>query len=234
MKVMTIVGISGSGKTTVAEGLIAALRGRGLRVASAKSIACGRGCKHAGSCKGCGQGFTIDTPGSNSYRHRQAGSQLVITRAAGETAVLFQEELSLSRLLPFFLGYDYVVLEGDYAAPVPRIVTGWKEEDVEERLCAPAFAVSGRAAAGREALFGLPAFDVTTPEGIEGLAELTLRMAAPWPGFPAAEFALRDSGGRELPLPESLREALLTALSAGEDLPAGGTLTIRLPGEGRL
>ena len=178
MRVFTIVGISGSGKTTVAEEVIRRLRARGLSVASAKSIACGRPgverCLAGGGSPHSREPFTIDTPGSNSYRHRQAGSQLVVTRAEQETAVLFQEELPFPRLLPFFEGYDFVVLEGDYDCPAPRIVTGWEPADVEERLNDLAFAVSGRAAAGRDRLGGLPAFDPADGEAMDALTRLIL------------------------------------------------------------
>ena len=93
MKLITIVGVSGSGKTTVAEALIRAFTAAGLSVASAKSIACGRPGIHRRQAPGLSPHqltpFTIDTPDSNSYRHRQAGSSLVLTRAATETALLF-------------------------------------------------------------------------------------------------------------------------------------------------
>ena len=174
VKMVTIVGVSGSGKTTAAEAVIRGLRERGRSVASAKTIACGRpGVTRREGLPPHREGeFSIDAPGSNSDRHRRAGSQLVITRAAKETAVLFQEELPLERVLAFFRDFDYVVLEGDYDAPVPRIVTGWEEADTAERMDRRTFAVSGRVAAGRESFRDIPAFDVTTPEGAAALAAL--------------------------------------------------------------
>ena len=137
VKILSIVGISGSGKTTAAEAVIRGLRGRGCTVASAKSIACGR-------------------PG--------------VTRREGLSP--HREELPLERVLAFFRDFDYVVLEGDYDAPVPRIVTGWEEADTAERMDRRTFAVSGRVAAGRESFRDIPAFDVTTPEGAAALAAL--------------------------------------------------------------
>lgn len=174
VKMVTIVGVSGSGKTTAAEAVIRGLRERGRSVASAKTIACGRpGVTRREGLPPHREGeFSIDAPGSNSDRHRRAGSQLVITRAARETAVLFQEELPLERLLAFFRDFDFVILEGDCDAPVPRIVTGWEEADTAERLNSRAFAVSGRVAAGRGEFHGLPALDVTTPEGAAALVAL--------------------------------------------------------------
>lgn len=178
MKIVTIVGISGSGKTTAVEEIIRGLRAKGYSVASAKSIACGqKGGHHGQDGPEDAPPFSIDTPGSNSDRHRRAGSQLVITRAARETAVLFQEELPLESILGIFSGFDYVVLEGDYAAPVPRIVTGREEADAAERLNGRTFAVSGRVAAGREEFSGLPACDVTTPEGAAALVSLVEQKA---------------------------------------------------------
>lgn len=179
MRIVTIVGVSGSGKTTAAEAVIRGLRERGSAVASAKTIACGRpGVTRREGLSPHREGdFSIDAPGSNSDRHRRAGSQLVITRAARETAVLFQEELPLERVLDFFRDFDYVILEGDCDAPVPRIVTGWEESDTAERVDGRTFAVSGRVAAGRETFRGLPAFDVTTPEGAAALAALVEQKA---------------------------------------------------------
>ncbi len=178
MRIFTIVGISGSGKTTVAENVIRRLRDKGFSVASAKSIACGRPgverCLAGGGRPHSQAPFSIDTPGSNSYRHRQAGSQLVVTRAQAETAVLFQEELPYSQLLDFFREYDFVVLEGDYDCPAPRIVTGWEQEDVAERINDLTIAVSGRAAAGRENLCGLPAFDPAKSHDMDALTQLIL------------------------------------------------------------
>lgn len=183
MKAVTIVGISGSGKTTAAEAVIRGLREQGYTVASAKSIACGRPgvTRKEGLSPHREEPFSIDTPGSNSDRHRRAGSQLVITRAARETAVLFQEELPLAQVLTILGGFDYVVLEGDYDAPLPRIVTGWEESDTAERINGRTFAISGRAAAGRESFQGLPALDVTTREGAAALTALVEKEAGEAP-----------------------------------------------------
>lgn len=236
MKLITIVGVSGSGKTTVAEALIRAFTAAGLSVASAKSIACGRPGIHRRQAPGLSPHqltpFTIDTPGSNSYRHRQAGSSLVLTRAATETALLFPQELPLPSLLPLLAPYDYVILEGDYDAPLPRIVTAVDPADAAERVTPRAFAVSGQAASRHRHLCGLPAFDVTTPEGASALASLTAQMATPWPAPATPALSLRDATGHPLPLPESLHQALaLALLSANTPLPPGAELTIRLPGE---
>ena len=75
MKVISICGISDSGKTTTAEHIIKELRRRGYSVGSVKEI-------HYDQ-------FKMDTEGSNTDRHRRAGSQLVTARGKYETDILF-------------------------------------------------------------------------------------------------------------------------------------------------
>lgn len=71
--VISVVGPSGVGKTTLIEGLIGILRDDGLAV---------------GTVKHAPHGFDVDRPGSDSWRHRQAGAELTLLAGAGG-AVLF-------------------------------------------------------------------------------------------------------------------------------------------------
>ena len=83
MKIVTIVGIRQSGKTSTVTALIEAIRSRGQKVGTCKTVFC--------------PSFSIDKPGSNTMRHHQAGSGLVTSRARHETALLFPEALPPSR-----------------------------------------------------------------------------------------------------------------------------------------
>lgn len=130
MRIVTIVGIRKSGKTSTVTALIEAIRARGKRVGTCKTIFCPT--------------FTIDKSTSNTMRHRRAGSELVCSRAKGETAFLYPEELPLSRVLAAYEGCDYVLLEGDYYAAVPRIVCAHTEEDLTPRMNRRTIAISGR------------------------------------------------------------------------------------------
>lgn len=71
--VVSLVGPSGVGKTTLIERLIPVLIGSGARVATVK---------HAP------HGHDVDKPGSDSWRHRAAGAQAVLL-AGADGAVLF-------------------------------------------------------------------------------------------------------------------------------------------------
>lgn len=182
MRILTVVGISSSGKTTVVENLILELKSRGYSVGTVKSISCGTRCKlmMSGVCKCSGggnhHGFTIDTSGKNSSRHRKAGSMQVTTWAEKETAVMYQRELSYEELVALY-DYDYLILEGDYFNFAPRIVTGKTEDDAAERITPMTIAVSGCVANEINTLSGLPAINVL--EDAATLADLVIEKTFP-------------------------------------------------------
>ncbi len=66
-KIFGFAGWSGSGKTTLVKAVIPALIERGLTVSTIKHT-------H--------HNFDIDKPGKDSYEHRMAGAQVVITGAS--------------------------------------------------------------------------------------------------------------------------------------------------------
>jgi len=132
MKLLSVCGISGSGKTTTIEHIIAELTKRGYRVGSVKEI-------HF-------EAFEIDPdPKSNTHRHRKAGARLVCARGLNETDLLFPEKLPMEKILSFYEGdYDWVIMEGVTDIPVPTIVTASTAEAVKERLNDMVFCISGR------------------------------------------------------------------------------------------
>lgn len=174
MKILTVVGISNSGKTTVVEGLIKELNARGYSVGSVKSISCGSRCHLLvnGKCK-CSAGrdhrFTIDTDMKNSARHRLAGSAQITTWAESETAVMYQRELSYKELVDLY-DYDYLIFEGDYYNHAPRIVTASTAESAKERITDMTFAVCGRIGEQMAELDGLPVINPVSD--ITALADL--------------------------------------------------------------
>lgn len=127
MKVFTITGLTGSGKTTVTENLIKELKKRGYTVGTVKEI-------HY-------EAFAIDTPGKNTYRHRQAGADTVTARAHYETVFCTMGHLPIYEVLSHYT-QDYSVLEGVRDAIVPEIVVCKEEEEPE--ISPLTFAVSGR------------------------------------------------------------------------------------------
>lgn len=102
MNVVGFAGYSGTGKTTLVERLIPALRRRGLRVSVIK---------HAH------HGFDIDHAGKDTYRHRQAGAFEVVVASSRRLALMreFEQEAALSvhhLIAELYEGVDWVLVEG--------------------------------------------------------------------------------------------------------------------------
>lgn len=159
MKIFTVNGITGSGKTTTIEMIIKELRARGRSVGSVKDI-------HF-------EGFAIDKPGGNTDRHRKAGSMLVTARGLKETDILYRQNESMENILCHYDNYDYIVLEGVLDMEVPQILTahekiGEKEIlELEERKLKNTICYAGRMSNVVDEYEGLPVFNAT-----EDIAEL--------------------------------------------------------------
>ena len=110
MKVMGIVGWSGSGKTSLVVEVLPILKGYGLKVSTMK---------HAH------HRFDVDKPGKDSFRHREAGaSEVLIT--SDQRWVLMHElrgepEPSLHEQLVRFSPCDLVLVEGYKHAAIPKL-----------------------------------------------------------------------------------------------------------------
>ncbi len=106
--VLAVSGLHNSGKTTLLEKLLPALRSRGLKV---------------GVIKHDGHDFTPDVPGTDSFRLREAGAQGVAVYS-GQRYLLTEEfRLTEQDLLALFErhGYDLVLLEGFKNSGWPKI-----------------------------------------------------------------------------------------------------------------
>jgi molybdopterin-guanine dinucleotide biosynthesis protein B len=147
MKVLSVCGITKSGKTTTIENIIKELKNRGYRVGSVKEI-------HY-------EKFAIDPdPHSNTRRHRLAGAGLVCARGLFETDLLFPEMLPMEKILSFYKNdYDWVVLEGVSNIPIPTIVTAHSEDDLNGKWSDMVFCVSGRIASQIKEHRGIPAIN---------------------------------------------------------------------------
>ena len=157
MKVFSVYGISDSGKTTTIENLIKGLKNRGYSVGSVKEI-------HS-------EAFAIDTEGSNTYRHKQAGAELVTARGMYETDVLFPKKLPIDDILELYT-QDYVVLEGVTDSEVPKILCAPDIQQIEEKLDDTVFAISGVISNEISESRGLPVINaITKAEKLVDLVE---------------------------------------------------------------
>ncbi len=155
MHVFGFAGFSGSGKTTLIEQLIPRLIARGLRVALIK---------HAH------HEFDVDTPGKDSYRHREAGaSEVLIT--SDQRWVLMHElrgetEPGLKDQLGYLSPCDLVLVEGYKRAEIPKIEVHRRETGKPLLYPADPFIIA--VASDEEIETGLPLLDLDDPDAIAG------------------------------------------------------------------
>lgn len=101
MRVFGLAGWSGAGKTTLLSKLIPALTTQGLRVSTLKHA------HHA---------FDLDTPGKDSWVHRQSGATEVAIVSANRYAIMHElrgePEPAIEELLPRLAPVDLLLIEG--------------------------------------------------------------------------------------------------------------------------
>ncbi|MBP1732888.1 MAG: molybdopterin guanine dinucleotide biosynthesis accessory protein MobB, partial [Deltaproteobacteria bacterium] len=107
--VISFVGRSNTGKTTLLEKVIPLLRSRGLRVGTVKH--------HAGE-------FEIDREGKDSYRHKKAGATATMITSPTKVALVedISRELTLSEVIERYMHeVDLVITEGYKRERMPKV-----------------------------------------------------------------------------------------------------------------
>lgn len=112
MKVFGVTGWKNTGKTGLMERLVQEITKRGYSVSTIK---------HAHHL------VDVDQPGTDSFRHRQAGAQEVILASANRYAVMHEMRGAAEPLLPELLDrlipVDLVLVEGYKTAAHPKLET---------------------------------------------------------------------------------------------------------------
>jgi len=109
-RIIGFAGWSGAGKTHLLTRLIPALKARGYRIATLKHA------HHA---------FDVDTPGKDSWLHRQAGASEVLVASSRRWALMHElrdeAEPMLAQLLRQMQPTDFILIEGYKRDVHPKI-----------------------------------------------------------------------------------------------------------------
>jgi molybdopterin-guanine dinucleotide biosynthesis protein B len=120
--IVSFVGKSDVGKTTVLEKVVRELKNRGYRVAVIKHDV---------------HGFEIDRPGKDTWRFAQAGSDVVMISTEGKMAMIKRTngELSLDQLEEQIVSdVDFILTEGYKSGDKPKVEVS-RAEVSRELLC---------------------------------------------------------------------------------------------------
>lgn len=120
--VVSVVGKSNSGKTTLVEKMIGELVRRGYRVATIKHN------RH---------GFEIDHEGKDSWRHKQAGARTTVIASPHRVAIVedVEKDFDIGELVGRYIrDVDVVLSEGFKKNPFPKIEVNRKELN-QDLLC---------------------------------------------------------------------------------------------------
>ncbi|MSR36296.1 MAG: molybdopterin-guanine dinucleotide biosynthesis protein B [Gemmatimonadetes bacterium] len=162
--IVAVVGKKKSGKTTLVEGLVAELVRRGRRVGTIKH----------------GHDFDLDTEGTDSWRHRAAGSERTVLAGPEGCAVIggWPDARAVGPLelaVRHLSDLDLVVVEGFKAEPIPKIEIYRKAAHAE-----PVFPPGSEGADGLIAVVtddSAYARSVTCPALASDLSDLPARLA---------------------------------------------------------
>lgn len=118
--IISIVGKSGSGKTRAIEELVKDFKQRGYKVGTVKHHFHGD--------------FEIDIPGKDSWRHAQAGSDLVVISSPRKLAMIkkMEREASLDQIVKELMQeVDIVLTDGYNREKKPGVIIAQSKEDLE-------------------------------------------------------------------------------------------------------
>jgi molybdopterin-guanine dinucleotide biosynthesis protein MobB len=212
--IISVVGRSGSGKTTLLEKLLRELAARGRRVGTIKHHFHGP--------------VTVDVPGKDSWRHRQAGAVAVALLSPESFFVVRDAEPAdtLDRICLLALGgVELILTEGFKSGPMPKLEVNRAAQGVP-LLCGPDDRLIGVVADWATGA-PVPHFSLDAVGPLADFLEqtyLTVRR-------PGVEVVV---GGRRVPLDPQAAEVLARVVRSlvGEasDPSAGSVIELRIPG----
>jgi molybdopterin-guanine dinucleotide biosynthesis protein B len=120
--IISIVGKSDSGKTTLIEKLVPELTRRGYRIATVKHDV---------------HGFEVDREGKDSWRHKQAGAHTVVISSPKKVALIrdVEKDLTLEEIREKLIQDVDLILSEGYKKDVQPKIEIFRKEKHKELLC---------------------------------------------------------------------------------------------------
>jgi molybdopterin-guanine dinucleotide biosynthesis protein B len=117
---VSVVGFKDSGKTRVVEALVKTLTQRGIKVATVKHTA---------------EEVALDTPGKDTWRHRQAGAQASAILHNKGVAHFHDSPQTVQEAAQSLGNPDLIILEGfKHMETLPRILVPKNQDELEQLL----------------------------------------------------------------------------------------------------
>jgi molybdopterin-guanine dinucleotide biosynthesis protein B len=117
-RVVAVVGFKAAGKTRVVEALVAELTRRGYRV---------------GTLKHTTEDQPIDKPGTDTWRHAEAGAVSSALLSDNHTAIFLKRAMNLQKAADALGDLDFIVIEGFKTLDVaPRVIVPRSLDDIEK------------------------------------------------------------------------------------------------------
>jgi len=213
--IISIVGKSDSGKTTLIEKLVPELTRRGYRIATVKHDV---------------HGFEVDREGKDSWRHKKAGAHTVVISSPNKVALIrdVEKDLTLDEIREKLIQEVHLILSEGYKKDVQSKIEIFRKEKHQELLCAKEDNLIA-VVSDQPFSVGVPCFDLEDMKGLANFIEKEFLKSRK-----GKEISLKVNG-RPIPLSPFVRDFLTKTikgmLSSLKGCETPEDIEIRIEGE---
>ena len=213
--IISVVGKSDSGKTTLIEKLVPELTRRGYRVATVKHDM---------------HGFEVDREGKDSWRHKQAGATTVVIASPQKIALIrdVERDLTLDEIRGRWIRDVDLILSEGYKRDVQPKIEVFRKEKHKKLLCTKKDNLVA-IVSNRRFTVGVPCFHLEDMRGLSSFIEKKFLK------LKKEKEILLKVDGRPIPMTPFVRDFLSKTikgmLSALKDCETPECIEIRIEGE---
>jgi len=190
--IISIVGKSDSGKTTLLEKLVPELTRRGYRIATIKHDV---------------HGFEVDQEGKDSWRHKQAGAHTVVISSPNKIALIrdVEKDLNLEEIRERLIQDVDLILSEGYKRDVQPKIEVFRKEKHKKLLCTKKDNLVA-IASNKKINVGIPCFNLEDMNGLSNFIEKEFLQSRK-----AKEISLKVNG-EPIPLSPFVKDILIKTI----------------------